>query len=218
MSERGACTIGETEPPEIPATVAPAEPLVESFTARRDRLLAERDAADAKLKEAEEAFKAARLAAFNADDAVMDFMEDAADEMRERIDLPTAEIEIKTMEGNLAYINAESVYVDCDNLKFTLRGDCSELNGLTLGIYDTPEQVMTAVEKFKTAIERGDKRFNFANPGQNFDKHAMRDSLERAMKIALERHEGFVKLGQMTAAENEMKLYAICRNALAALK
>jgi len=147
-------------------------PLVDSFTVKRDRLIAERDAANAKLKRAEEALKAAKLAAFNADDAAMNFMEDAVDELRERIDLPDEVLEVKTMEGNLAYVNAESVYVNFDDTKFTLRGDCSELNGLTLGTYDTPKQVMTAVEKFKAAIERGDKRFDFNQKpdAQNFNQ------------------------------------------------
>ncbi|MBR3499687.1 MAG: hypothetical protein IKO05_12005 [Selenomonadaceae bacterium] len=155
-----------------PAPVETKLPPVDTFTAKRDRLIAERDAANAKLKEAEEAFKAAKLAAFNADDAVMNFKEDAADELKERIDLPAAEIEVKTTEGNLAFICADTVYADFDDTKFTLRGDCSELNGLTLGTYDTPEQVMTAVEKFKAAIERGDKRFDFNQKpdAQNFNQ------------------------------------------------
>lgn len=158
--------------PEVPMVVEPAEPPVDIFTAKRDKLIAERDVANAKLKEAEEAHKAAERAAYNADDAVMNFMEDAADELRERIDLPAAEIEVKTTEGNLAFICADTVYADFDDTKFTLRGDCSELNGLTLGTYDTPEQVMTAVEQFKAAIERGDKRFDFNQKpdAQNFNQ------------------------------------------------
>ncbi|MBQ3433751.1 MAG: hypothetical protein IJG24_01750 [Selenomonadaceae bacterium] len=197
----------------------PVEPPVESFTAKRDRLLAERDAANAKLKVAEEALKAAKLNAYNASEAVYNFMVDNMSRLNEKLfPLPDAEIELKTADGHLTYIYPETIRIDFADLKFLIRGDCSELNGVTLGTYDTPAQVEDVIAKLSAAIERGDKRFDFTNPGQNFDKRAMRDSLERAMKFALERHEGFVKLGQLSAAEHELKLYAICRNALAALK
>lgn len=46
---------------------------------------------------------------------------------------------------------------------------------------------------------------------------AMNDSLDRAMKTAPEYYKGFCHAGKLTAAENELKLYNICRKAKATL-
>lgn len=198
----------------------PVEPTVAPFTVERDRLLSERDAANAKLKEAEEAFKAAKLAKYNADDKLYTFMVSAVEELNEKLlPLPDAEIEVKTMEGYLAFIYPETVYADFTDMKFTLRGDCSELNGVTLGTYDTPEQVSAVIDGLKAAIERGDKRFTFP-PAEDvkiatvpLDKAKLTDSLERALKIAVTRANIFASNGQITAAETERAIARICRNA-----
>ena len=43
------------------------------------------------------------------------------------------------------------------------------------------------------------------------------DSLTRAMTIALENYQGFCRVGNLTAATNELSLYNICRNAMTEL-
>lgn len=209
MAERGACTLDPEEP----------EPTVDNFTAERDRLTAERDSAEAKLREAEKALQAARLAAREAQDKLYDFMADTVSALNERINLPVDVIEVKSANGYSPYIYLDTVTVSFDNSKLIIRGNCSEINGLTLGTYDTPEQVSTVIDGLKAAIERGDKRFTFP-PAENtkiatvtLDKAKLTDSLERALKIAVTRANIFASNGQITAAETERAIAQICRDA-----
>lgn len=90
----------------------------------------------------------------------------------------------------------------------------------TFARYDTPEQVKAVADKLKAAIESGATEFAFptvdelVNPG----KPAVADSLTRAMKIALDCYKGFCYVGNLTAAERELKLYNICRKAMTELR
>ena len=50
------------------------------------------------------------------------------------------------------------------------------------------------------------------------DANEIEDSLTRAMKIALDCYKGFCYVGNLTAAESELKLYNICRKAMTELR
>lgn len=95
------------------------------------------------------------------------------------------------------------------------------LNDEPMEIYDTFAQVKAAIEQFKAAIERGDSEFTFPTVDEltepEIDKTATADSLTRAMTIALEKYQDFCRVGNLTAATNELSLYNICRKAMTEL-
>lgn len=99
-------------------------------------------------------------------------------------------------------------------------------------LYDTFAQAKTAVEQFKAAIANNAEAFTFPTveeltsppvehpdniPGlvteTAYSKEQLGDSLTRAMKTALEKFQEFCLVKNLTAAENELKLYNICREA-----
>lgn len=81
---------------------------------------------------------------------------------------------------------------------------------------DAEKQMATTYELWGAAK---DAMCNADRDLEEYDRNVERisDSLTRAMNTALELYKGFCRAGNLTKAENELKLYNICRKAKATL-
>lgn len=141
---------------------------------------------------------------------------DMACDLNAKLDLPIDTLDVTTQGGLNWIIALDKIEVTFDDDAFKFHCELSDGTDFTLGTYDTPERVEKVINLLKTAVTRGDIEFTFQTVDElnQPDAANLRDSLKRAMNIALANYRDFCRLNNLTAAEHELKLYNICRKAL----
>lgn len=199
--------------PEVKATA-------DEFTAKLAAFDAEITHAETARDAAKAAYDKADTDAQNAIAARWNFLDKTAGALTEKLHaIPPHRdyIGTATLSGcPVTFMDFDNVYVDA-----TLGGKFNfvTFNNRVLARYDTPAQVETVIGKLKDAVDRHKTVFHFPTVDELIDtpvepdisKKHIGDSLTRAMKTALEKFQQFCLVKNLTAAENELKLYNICR-------
>lgn len=216
---------------------AAAEP-VDEFTAELERLKAAYDKATRELDKADnELFKAREVAKelerkaiaaedvrFKAKCAYLNFLSDKAEELT--AELITPEIFHSDAMVIIKQSGQELKLSTLFALRISNHGKGWEIaKGMVLfGRYDTPAQVEQVIAMLKAAIERGDTEFTFPTIEQLNTpkippvKADIRDSLARAMEIALLKTQDFCREHNLKAAQDELGRYNICSAAMRELR
>lgn len=203
---------------DLPATT-PAD----DFEAKLAELKAKQDAAKTAELAAKKVYEEASDKYVECQEATQNFLDAHADKLTEKINTLEIESYITMIRDN----GKERYDVfDTSQLNVYAFNGFGEMflvryMGNVLGTYDTPAQIEVVINQLKAAIERGDREFTFPTVEEltkpEVDKMATADSLTRAMTIALENYQDFCRVGNLTAATNELSLYNICREAMTEL-
>lgn len=165
--------------PEIGGTekINPPEPPEDDFAAKlaalkeqhiRAKCAAEearvkRDLAESAYNKARDVHHKARLAELNAEDAIDDFLDETAAQLDNQLlgaDIFDADIQIITQAGT-RLDNVGNILGGLKILATSGEQFAAIANGRRLAIYDTPEQISTAINRLRDSIERGDPEFKF---------------------------------------------------------
>lgn len=105
----------------------------------------------------------ARLAEFNAENAIDDFLDETAAQLDKQLlgaDIFDADIQLITQTGT-RLDNAGNILGGLKILATSGEQFAAIANGRQLATYDTPAQISTAINRLRDSIERGDPEFKF---------------------------------------------------------